>query len=167
MLHRTIPALRGTLAAVAVALVVAACATGAGSPYGAADGAVAAGGDAGTATIGFASPSDGAAVSIPFDVTLTSSVALGEPETGNHHAHLYFDTEPGGADYDIVYGGSWQVTRPLSPGEHTITVALANPDHSLAGPTDQIQVAVGDGDAGSGGGEAPAGAPSAPTVPGY
>jgi hypothetical protein len=163
MLHRTTPAVRGTLAAILVALVVAACATGAG----AADGAIAEGGDAGDPTIGFASPSDGAPVSIPFDVTLTSNVALGEPETGNHHAHLYFATEPGGADYDIVYGESWQVTRPLSPGEHTITVALANPDHSLAGPTQQIRVTVGGGDAGSSGGEAPGAAPSAPTVPGY
>jgi hypothetical protein len=121
------------------------------------------GGNAGDQSIGFASPADGATVSAPFDVELESSVPLGEPETGNHHAHIYFDTGTDAADYDIVYGNTWQVTRDLSPGEHTLIVALANPDHSLAGPTQEIQVTVS-GDGGSGGGGAPAPAsPAAPT----
>jgi hypothetical protein len=98
----------------------------------------------GEPTIGFASPEGGASVAVPFDVELDSSVPLGEPETGNHHAHIYFDTAPGAADYDIVYGTTWQVTRQLAPGEHTLTVALANPDHSLAGPTQEITVVVGE-----------------------
>jgi hypothetical protein len=51
-----------------------------------------------------------------------------------------------------VYGTTWQVVRQLTPGEHTITVALANPDHSLAGPTEQIHVTVGDDGATDGGG---------------
>ena len=123
----------------------------------------AAGGNAGEQTIAIASPADGATVSIPFDVQLESSVPLGEPETGNHHAHLYFDTDTNAADYDIAYGTTWQVTRDLAPGEHTITVALANPDHSLAGPTQEIHVTVS-ADGGSGDGEAPAPAsPAAPT----
>jgi hypothetical protein len=125
-------------------------------------GGQAAGGSAAQgATIGFGAPQDGATVPIPFDVQLDSSVPLGEPSTGNHHAHLYFDTGTDAADYDIVYGTSWQVTRQLAPGEHMITVALANPDHSLAGPTQEITVTVGRG-GGSGGSPAPAASPSAP-----
>jgi hypothetical protein len=119
------------------------------------------GGNAGEQTIAIASPADGATVSVPFDVQLESSVPIGEPETGNHHAHLYFDTDTNAADYDIVYSTTWQVTRDLAPGEHTIIVALANPDHSLAGPTQEIHVTV----AGAGsGGAAPPTSPVAPST---
>jgi hypothetical protein len=140
-----------------VALIAAACVSGAGGASG--DGAAAAGGDD---TIAFAAPLDGSTVSIPFAVAIDSSVTLADPESGEHHAHIYFDTGTDSNDYDIVYGNTWQVTRQLSPGAHQLTVALANPDHSLAGPTQTIDVTVGDG------GDAPA-APAAPTVgiPGY
>jgi hypothetical protein len=146
--------LQGLALASVIAMVAAACSD-------------AAGGNAGEQTIAIASPADGATVSIPFDVQLESSVPIGEPETGNHHAHLYFDTDTDAADYDIVYTNTWQVTRDLAPGEHTIIVALANPDHSLAGPTQEIHVTVsadGGSDGGSGDGGAPAPAsPAAPT----
>ena len=122
----------------------------------------AAGGNAAEQTIAIASPADGSTVSIPFDVQLESSVPIGEPETGNHHAHLYFDTDTNAADYDIAYSTSWQVTRDLAPGEHTIIVALANPDHSLAGPTQEIHVTVSSA-GGSDGGAAPA--PASPAAP--
>lgn len=138
--------------AVALALVVGACSAA----------VQAGGGTAGGATISIATPTAGAEVAVPFDVRLDSNVPLGTPDTGNHHAHLYFDTGTDAADYDIVYGTSWQVTRPLSPGKHTIIAALANPDHSLAGPTQTITVTV----VGSGAG-GPSGAPSAPTGPTY
>lgn len=147
MQHRSRPLVLGALA-IAVAVVVAACSSGA---RGAGSGPQAAGGD-GQTTIAFATPTDGAQLTIPFDVQLEASVPLGEPESGNHHAHLYFDTSTDAADYDIVYGTSWQVQRPLAPGQHTIIVALANPDHSLAGPTQAITVTVGSGDAGGSGG---------------
>lgn len=141
-------AVRLAAAAIAFALVTAGCTVGSAGDAGA-DGA----------TIGFASPSDGASVSMPFDVELEASVPLGEPETGNHHAHLYFDTSTDSADYDIVYGTTAQVTRELSPGEHTIIVALANPDHSLAGPTEEITLTVG------GGGESEGGSSPSATPP--
>jgi hypothetical protein len=116
----------------------------------------------GDASIGFASPTDGATVSVPFQVELESNVTLAEPETGNMHAHLYFDTTTDSTDYDIVYGTVWQVTRQLEPGEHTIIAALANPDHSLAGPTQRITVTVGEGgsDAGADAGTSPSAPPS-------
>ena len=124
---------RAAFLVVALALVAAACSVNAGT------------GSASEATIGFVSPSDGATVSIPFDVKLRASEPLGDPSTGNRHAHLYFDTGTDAADYDIVYGTTWQVTRQLAPGQHTLTVALANPDHSLVGPTQQITVTVAAG----------------------
>jgi hypothetical protein len=138
----TFTSARSLTLGVAVALVTAACSAGSGE-----------GADSDGATIDFVTPSDGASVSVPFDVELEASVPLDEPETGNHHAHIYFDTSTDSADYDIVYGTSWQVERPLMPGEHTLIVALANPDHSLAGPTQEIRVTVdgegGGSDAGS------------------
>lgn len=111
-------------------LVAAACNAGSGA------------GGSSNASIGFVTPSDGATVSVPFDVQLQASEPLGEPSTGNRHAHIYFDTGTDAADYDIVYGTTWQVTRQLTPGEHKLIVALANPDHSLAGPTQEINVTV-------------------------
>ena len=141
---------RSLIFGITLALVVGACSAG----------VQANGGTGGGATISFASPAQGAEVSVPFDVQLDSNVPLGTPDTGNHHVHLYFDSGTDAADYDIVYGTSWQVTRPLSPGKHTIVAALANPDHSLAGPTQTITVTV----VGSGAG-GPSGAPSAPTGP--
>lgn len=148
-MRSTFRSARSLTLGVAVALVTAACSVGSG------DGA-----DGDGATIGFVTPSDGATVSIPFDVELEASVPLDEPETGNQHAHLYFDTSTDAADYDIVYGTSWQVERPLTPGEHTIVVALANPDHSLAGPTQEIQVTVD----GEGGGDASSSASPPPAI---
>jgi hypothetical protein len=142
--------LKGLALASIVAMVAVACSD-------------AAGGNAGEATISIASPADGATVSIPFEVQLDSSVPIGEPDTGNHHVHLYFDTDTNAADYDIVYSTTWQVTRDLAPGEHTIIAALANPDHSLAGPTQEIHVTVsrGGGSGGGPGAPAPSAAPSA------
>ena len=117
------------------------------------------GGDASGATISFATPSNGATVSVPFEVKLNASVPLGAPETGNHHAHIYFDSiSTNTADYDIVYGTSEMVTRQLSPGQHTLIVALANPDHSLVGPKQEIKVTVSSGGASGGTGSASAAA---------
>jgi len=154
MVHRMTPLIRGGLVIV-LALVVGACAANAsgGGPGGAAAD--------GSATIRFASPMDGAQVTIPFTVQLESNVPLGAPETGDHHAHLYFDTSTDAPDYDIVYGTTWQVTRALTPGQHKLTVALANPDHSPAGPTQQITVTV------VGAGASPAASPAAPVGPTY
>ncbi|HSL35153.1 MAG TPA: hypothetical protein VK871_15980 [Candidatus Limnocylindrales bacterium] len=78
-----------------IVLLVAACTTG--SAAGGVAGATDAGGGAAIAVV---TPADGTQVSIPFDVQLEASVPLGEPESGNHHAHLYFDTSTDSADYD-------------------------------------------------------------------
>jgi hypothetical protein len=149
------------LAALSITLVVAACSSGTNAA-----GAQAAGG--GATTISITTPADGAQVSVPFDVEVGSSVPLGAPDTGDHHAHLYFDTSTDSGDYDIIYGTSWQVTRTLTPGPHRLTLALANADHSLAGPTATITVNVTGSGSGSGSGAgAPANPAPATVGPGY
>lgn len=131
-----------------LALVLAACNVGGGSVNTA---------ENGQPTLKVVTPADGAVVSAPFEIRVESNVPLGEPETGNHHVHFYFDTDINSPDYQIVYGDAAQVDRELTPGEHTIIVSLRNADHSDAGPQQTITVDVGGGT--DGGSAAPA-APS-------
>ena len=138
------PALRttGILAlALALAFVIGAC-----DAYAQGGGVSSAGGDL---TLSIAAPTEGAEVSIPFEVTLQSNVALGAPESGNHHVHLFFDTDTASSDYELVYGNSVQGTRELAPGEPTIVASLRNADHSPAGPEQTVTFVVAG--AGSGG----------------
>jgi hypothetical protein len=107
---------------------------------------------AGEMTISVAEPADGAEVASPFDVQVDTSVPLGEPDTGRHHVHLYYDGNTSEGEYDLVYGPSFTVDR-LDPGEHTIEAVIANADHSLTDARQEITVTVGDGDGdGSSGG---------------
>jgi hypothetical protein len=76
-------------------------------------------------------------------------VPLGDPSTGEHHVHLCIDVTACGAKYTIVYGTSVSVTD-LSPGPHTLLAAMANADHSPAGPTDMISITVGSTTGGTG-----------------
>jgi hypothetical protein len=130
-----------------IAIVASAC-TGSGS------GASAPGGIG----VSFVTPTDGADVSIPFNVQVQATVPLGSPDTGMHHVHLYFDTPTATTDestYDKLYSASFTVTRALAPGKHTLLLAVANADHSLAGgATQTITVNV---TGGSGGSPAPSG----------
>ena len=128
----------GLLLLGAVALLAAACG---GGPGGNGDDATAGGGGDGM-TLGIATPADGAEVTQPFTLKVTSSVPLGDPGTGRHHVHVWFDGQE--ADYKINYSDTFQV-EGLPAGEHVITAALANADHSLAGPRDEVTVTVGGG----------------------
>ena len=105
-------------------------------------------------TLSISAPSDGAKVSEPFTLTVSSNQALGDPSTGDNHVHLCFDgASCDSGSYQIVYGASAQVNG-LSPGQHTIKASLRHADHSAAGPTTTITVTV------TGSGATPAGAPS-------
>jgi hypothetical protein len=137
----------------ALALLGAACSddsdnteTGAGSGSG---------GGGGDMTISITAPDDGATVEPGFDVELDPSVDIGEPDTGLHHVHLYYDgnISDDQSEYDIVYSADepFTVDRDLGSGEHTIEAVIANADHSLTDVSDEITVTVGD-DMGSGGG---------------
>jgi len=113
-------------------------------------------------TLSVAAPSDGATVSMPFEVAIESNVAIGPPESGNHHVHLYFDGATASGDYDIVYSNKVQVTRALTPGEHTIVASLRNADHSDAGASTTFTVVVNGSGSGDGSHPVPA-----PTATGY
>jgi hypothetical protein len=133
----------------ALALLAAACSddddtvTGGGDSGGGGDGAM---------TISIADPADGATVEPGFQVEVDPSVDVGEPDTGLHHVHLYYDGNQSDGEYDIVYSvdGPWTVDRDLSPGEHTIEAFIANADHSLTDASDEITVSVGEGAGGGG-----------------
>jgi hypothetical protein len=111
-----------------------------------------AGGDGDTVSI--TSPADGAKVSEPFTLTLSSNQALGDPSTGDDHVHLCFDgASCDSGSYQLVYSDTAQVDG-LSPGQHTIEASLRHADHSAVGPTATITVTV------TGAGAATNGSPS-------
>ena len=95
--------------------------------------------DAGAAGVTIDEPADGAEVAVPFPLEFSTGEALGPPETGNHHVHVFYDGDQ--SDYEVVEDTSFEVTG-LSPGEHTITVSLRNANHSAAGAEDEITVTV-------------------------
>ena len=133
--------------AVALALLVAACGSSSASP-------------GGPATIRITAPTDGATVERQFTVMLDPSVPIGEPSTGRHHVHLYYDgnRSTNTANYDIAYTDSFTVTR-LAPGQHTIEAVIANADHSVTDAHTQITVMVSNSSAGN--------PPAATTSSGY
>jgi hypothetical protein len=143
----------GMIAALsALALVGAACSDDDDTTETGAEADAGGGGGGGDMAITLATPSDGDEVGDSFDVEVESDTEFGEPDTGLHHVHLYYDgRSDDSADYDIVYGNSFTVERDLEPGEHTIEAVIANADHSLTEATDEVTVTVGD-DGGSGGG---------------
>jgi hypothetical protein len=132
--------IRTAIVLAAVLLVAAAC--GSDNSGGSSGGAM---------TISIKSPADGAQVTEPFTVEVDTSVPVGEPSTGRHHVHLYYDGATAEGEYDIVYANSAEVTR-LSPGQHVIEAVIANADHSTTDARQKITVNVGAG-APAGGGE--------------
>jgi len=110
------------------------------------------GGGGGEMTVDIAAPADGAEVGAEFDLEVDTSVEIGEPDTGLHHVHLYYDGNESDGEYDIVYSVDepWTVDRDLSPGEHTIEAVIANADHSLTDASDEVTVMVGEGAGGGG-----------------
>jgi hypothetical protein len=110
------------------------------------------GGGEGDLTISIADPGDDATVEPGFQVEVDPSVDIGEPDTGLHHVHLYYDGNQSDGEYDIVYSADepWTVDRDLAPGEHTIEAFIANADHSLTDASDEITVMVGEGAGGGG-----------------
>jgi hypothetical protein len=122
-----------------LALVAAACGDDAG-----------AGSGSDSLSLEISSPEEGAEVSSPFTLTVEASVPLDDPSTGEHHVHLCFDEADCDAEYQLVYGETFEV-GDLSAGEHTVEASLRNADHSDAGVSDEITVTVGGAGAGDGG----------------
>src|SRR5262249_55753917 len=127
------------LAAVfSLGLLAAACSNGSSANAGT-------GGD----SLSISAPTDGATVSEPFTLKVTSNQALGDPSTGDDHVHLGFDGASCDTEYKLVYGDTFQVDG-LSPGQHTIEASLRHADHSAVGPTASITVTVSGGAGGAG-----------------
>jgi hypothetical protein len=139
----------------ALSLLAAACSNGNSSSAGG-------GGD----TLSISSPTDGAGVSQPFTVKVTSNQALGDPSTGDDHVHLCFDGASCDTEYKLVYGDTFQVDG-LTPGQHTIEASLRHADHSAVGPTASITVTVtGAGAGGTGGAGSTSPMPTSPSSSG-
>jgi hypothetical protein len=113
------------------ALVAAACGSGGSSTS-----------DGQSMSLDVVTPASGAAVGSSFRVAVRSNVPFGQPSTGEHHLHLYFDGVKTQGKYDIVYSKSTTVSG-LKPGKHTIEAEIANPDHSGTGVTKTFTVMVG------------------------
>ena len=144
---------RARLGALAFAAVLAVAATACGDDGDTTEAGAGGSGDgSGDLTISVTEPAEGSEVGTPFDVAVDASVDLGEPDTGLHHVHLYYDGNTDEGDYDLVYGSTFTVDRDLDPGEHTIEAVIANADHSLTDARDEVTVTVGQADAGAGGG---------------
>lgn len=111
----------------------------------------------GAPSLSITSPADGATVGNNVKVTWNSSAALGPPDSGRDHVHVFVDGHTN--DYTVVAGHSFTVTG-LAPGHHTLDVTLQHADHSSAGAEDEVGVTV------EGSGKAPA-SPSGSSSPRY
>jgi hypothetical protein len=118
--------------------------------FAAACGSGATGAAGGEPKLTITSPAPGATVQTPFMLTYESSVALGPPESGRDHVHIFADGKTD--QYTVVPTTSFQI-KDLTPGRHTIGVTLQHADHSPAGASAQITVNVT-------GGGAPAASPT-------
>jgi hypothetical protein len=154
--HPLRPRRRAVRATVAVAAVFALAAAGCGDDDSTATGSGSGGGSGGGSgddlSIDVVSPEDGATVGDTFEVEVDTSVDIGEPDTGLHHVHLYYDGNETEGEYDLVYDPTFTVERDLSPGEHTVDAVIANADHSLTDARDEFTINVEGDAAGSGGG---------------
>ena len=99
-------------------------------------------------TLSITAPSDGAEVSVPFTVELDSSEELGATDTGLHHVHVYWDGDE--SAFTLVEADSVEITD-APQGQHTLTAALHNADHTPAGVEVDITLTVGEGSESDGG----------------
>lgn len=140
---------RQASAAVALAGAFALVAAGCGDDGDSTEAGSGGGGD--EPTISLTQPDDGGTVGDSFDVEVDTDVPIGEPDTGRHHVHLYYDGNTQEGEYDVVYEPTFTVDG-LEPGEHTVEAVVANADHSLTDARDEVTVTVGDSSAGGGSG---------------
>jgi hypothetical protein len=120
------------------------------------------GGGGSDMTIDLVAPADGDEVTTPFDLEVDPSVDIGEPDTGLHHVHVYYDGNTADGEYDLLYEPTFTVERDLDPGEHTIEAVIANADHSLTDARTEVTVTVGEGGSGGGGTDTTAGGDADP-----
>jgi hypothetical protein len=90
-------------------------------------------------TVEIISPTEGAVVSIPFEVTVEATVPLGSPDDGLHHVHIWFGDDE--TSYLVVEGAVAEITN-APPGAHEMHVSLRNPDHSFSGAETSIALVI-------------------------
>ncbi len=133
-------------------------------------------------TLQISGPSEGATVSNPVQMHVTSSgatiKAATDADASAAHYHYFIDRDPAtvvqqgqpipAGQPDIIHTNDANLPLPsLAPGQHTIWVVLAHTDHTPYNPSVQARVAftVGAAAAAPAGGQAPA-AGAAGTLPG-
>jgi hypothetical protein len=119
-------------------------------------------GGSGGPTLSITEPANGASVTVPFMVKVTSSEQLGTTESGKHHVHLYFDDNQN--DYTVVESDTAKITNAPT-GRHVLHVSLRNANHSAAGAEAQVELTIG----GAGGqtSPSPGASTSSDSEPGY
>jgi hypothetical protein len=108
-------------------------------------------------------PAEDAQVQVPFTVKLKSDVPLAAPETGEHHAHIFFDGDD--SQYILAYGDSVRISKlpaGVGPGEHVLDASLRNADHSAAGVETKVDI-----DIRTSGGSQTGGSGGSDDAPGY
>ncbi len=78
-------------------------------------------------------PEDGAQVTVPFRVRVSSSVAIGE----NHSVQVFVD----GVEGPRVSDESFELSN-LEPGDHAIAVSLIDEQGNPVGGEDEVDVTV-------------------------
>lgn len=111
-------------------------------------------GGGGGGALRITSPAPGADVTEPFMLTWSSKAALGPPDSGKDHVHVFVDGKSN--DYTVVGGNQFQI-KGLSAGKHTLQVTLQHADHTPVGPSSSVSVTVAG--AGAGGSSSTGGGP--------
>jgi len=99
----------------------------------------------GPMTLSIVSPKAGQTVYLPFEVKVKANVPLGNPATGEHHIHIWFDNNRG--DYNMFGSDNAEITS-ASFGPHTVHVSLNNPDHTPTGIETSVEIEIVDTPAG-------------------
>lgn len=107
------------------------------------------GGDGGTAAaaspsgakprLSILAPTDGATVSAPVKLQISTNVPIGPPDSGKDHVHVFLDGRT--QSYTVVPSTTYTI-KNLPSGKHTISVTLQHADHSPAGADTQVTVTV-------------------------
>jgi hypothetical protein len=99
----------------------------------------------GGTTVTIEAPESGAEVQVPFTVEVSTSASLGPPDSGRPSLRVAID----GMEVATVNDTTFEVTRDLVPGPHTIHVSLLLPPgeegeglEEVPGGADEVTVSV-------------------------
>jgi hypothetical protein len=98
---------------------------------------------AGATTVTIETPQSGAEVQVPFTVEVSTGASLGPPDSGRPSLRVFID----GLEVATVNDTTFEVTRDLVPGPHTVHVSLLLPRgeeglDDVPGGGDEVTVTV-------------------------